>query len=290
MIDTERKPHWIRYKIPGGEKFLKIKSTVNNLNLRTICTEAGCPNSGECFARGTATFLILGDTCTRNCRYCAVNKGIPELPDYTEPERIAVAVKQLNLKYVVITSVTRDDLPDGGASIFAETCRQILLFNPDIKIELLIPDFRNSIEYSLGIIMKEKIEILNHNIEAVEQFFPIVRPAADYRHSLKLLKLASKKSLNIKSGLMIGFGETIEQIKSSINDLFNAGCRILTVGQYLMPGKNFYPVKKYYHPDEFEEIKEYALAIGIKKAVCGPNVRSSYLAETIIIQKVLNYE
>jgi lipoic acid synthetase len=280
--NTERKPDWIRYRIPGGEKFLKVRSTVNDLGLHTIYTEAGCPNSGECFARGTATFLILGDTCTRNCRYCSVNKGVPASPDYSEPEKIAQAVRELKLKYVVITSVTRDDLADGGASIFAETCRQISIIDPGISVELLIPDFRYSLEKSFSLITKERIDILNHNIEAVESFFPVVRPAADYKHSLRLLKLFSEKGLTVKSGLMIGFGETVEQIKSSINDLVKAGCRIITVGQYLKPGKEFYDVKKYYHPDEFEEIKEFAINAGIEKAVCGPNVRSSYLAETII--------
>lgn len=282
MTDTEKKPQWIRYKIPGGQRFLDIKQIVNSLGLHTICTEAGCPNSGECFARGTATFLILGDTCTRNCRYCAVNKGIPSEPDYTEPERVAQAVNKLKLKYIVITSVTRDDIPDGGASIFAETCRQIMLLNPESRIELLIPDFRKSLEHSLSVILKEKISILNHNIETVKDFFHILRPAGDYEHSLRLMRLASETGTTVKSGLMIGFGETIDQIKSTIETLINAGCSILTIGQYLKPGKEFYEVKKYYHPDEFEEIKEYAINIGFKKTFCGPNVRSSYLAETII--------
>lgn len=282
MTDTERKPHWIRYKIPGGDSFLKVKHTVNRFNLHTICTEAGCPNCGECFARGTATFLILGDTCTRNCRYCAVTKGIPAEPDYTEPERVAQAVSELKLKYIVITSVTRDDIPDGGASVFAETCRQISLLNPDSRIELLVPDFRNSLEQSLSVLLKEKIHILNHNIETVKDFFKLLRPSGDYDNSLRLIKLANEMGLTVKSGMMIGFGETIDQIKSSLETLINAGCGIVTVGQYLQPGKEFFDVVKYYHPDEFEEIKEYAINIGFKKAFCGPNVRSSYFAETII--------
>jgi len=282
VTDTERKPHWIRYKIPGGENYLKVKRTVSRLNLHTICTESGCPNYGECFARGTATFLILGDTCTRNCRYCAVNKGIPAEPDYTEPERVAQAVSELNLKYIVITSVTRDDITDGGAAIFAETCRRISLLNPESRIELLVPDFRNSLEHSLSVILKEKISILNHNIETVKEFFSILRPAGDYANSLRLMKLASETGPTVKSGLMIGFGETLDQIKATLETLINTGCKIVTIGQYLKPGKKFYDVRKYYHPDEFEEIKEYAINIGFKKALCGPNVRSSYLAETII--------
>jgi lipoic acid synthetase len=282
VTDTERKPQWIRYKIPGGETFLKVKSTVTGLNLHTICTEAGCPNSGECFARGTATFLIMGDTCTRNCRYCAVTKGNPSVPDVHEPERVAQAVRKLNLKYVVITSVTRDDIPDGGASIFAETCRQIYMINPECRIELLVPDFRDSLKHSLTVIQNEKIHILNHNIETVKEFFPILRPSGNYEHSLNLMKLACNMGYIVKSGLMIGFGETMNEIRLSLETLLNSGCRIVTVGQYLKPGKEFYEVRKYYHPDEFEEIKEYAFNIGFEKAFCGPNVRSSYLAETII--------
>lgn len=224
----------------------------------------------------------MGDTCTRNCMYCAVNKGTPELPDYNEPERIAQAVKELNLKYVVITSVTRDDIPDGGASIFADTCKKISMIHPECRIELLIPDFRNSLEYSLEIIPKEQIHILNHNIETVKSFFSILRPAGDYEHSLNLIRRASKMGYMVKSGLMIGFGETMIEIKSSLETLINSGCRIVTVGQYLKPGEKFYDVKKYYHPDEFEEIKEYAYNIGFEKAVCGPNVRSSYLADTLL--------
>lgn len=282
MTDTERKPHWIRYRIPGGESYLRVKQTVHKLGLHTICTEAGCPNSGECFARGTATFLILGDICTRSCRYCAVAKGIPLPADYNEPERVTEAVIQLDLKYAVITSVTRDDLPDGGASIFAETCCLIAENKPDCRVELLIPDFIHSAEHSLEVILKEKIHMLNHNIETVREFFPLLRPAGDYDHSLRLMKLAADMGANVKSGIMIGFGETMDQIKSSMEALYNAGCRVVTVGQYLKPGTGYHEVVKYYHPDEFEEIKEIILNIGFEKVVSGPNVRSSYLAETII--------
>lgn len=281
MTDTERKPSWIRYKIPCGESFIRVKSTVSELGLHTICTEARCPNSGECFSRGTATFLILGDTCTRNCRYCAVTKGVPAPPDLSEPARIAEAVKKLNLKYAVITSVTRDDIPDGGAAIFADTCRLINSGKPDCLVELLVPDFRYNIEESLKIILKEKVHILNHNIETVREKFRELRPSGDYEHSLRLMRIAADMGAMVKSGLMIGFGETISQIKSSMEELVSSGCSILTVGQYLQPSKNFHEVVKYYHPDEFEEIKKTGLDLGLKRVIAGPNVRSSYLAETI---------
>ena len=281
MIKTLRKPDWIRYKIPGGKDYLRVKKTVDELGLHTICTEAGCPNFGECFARGTATFLILGDTCTRNCAYCAVNKGVPSPPEMDEPERVAEAVRILDLKYAVITSVTRDDLKDGGASIFAETCRQISEKNKECKIELLIPDFRNSTGQSIEIILKEEIHILNHNIETVKELFPRVRAGGDYGHSLKLLKNAVDMGAKVKSGLMIGLGETGEQITSTMQDLLDAGCRLLTVGQYLQPGQKQHEVVKYYHPDEFEQIKDSGLRMGFDRIFAGPNVRSSYLADSL---------
>lgn len=281
MTETEPKPQWIRYSIPGGERFLRVKKTVNSLSLHTICTEAGCPNTGECFGRGTATFLILGDICTRNCRYCAVTKGIPAAADYGEPQRVAEAVKILGLKYAVITSVTRDDIPDGGASIYADTCSLISSAKPDCRTELLVPDFMNSVESSLEIILKEKVHILNHNLETVRDFFPILRPAGDYDHSLRLISIAAGMGAKVKSGLMIGFGETITQIKRSMEELVAAGCSILTLGQYLKPGKDYHDVIKYYHPDEFEELKQAGLQAGFEKVISGPNVRSSYLAESV---------
>ncbi len=277
---TKRKPEWIRYKIPGGKEYLKVKSIVRDLGLHTICTEAKCPNAGECFAKGTATFLILGDICTRNCRYCAVKKGIPSAPDFHEPEKIAVAVKTLNLKYAVITSVTRDDLADGGASQFAETCRLIKEFVSECKVELLIPDFKKTMKSSLEIILQENIHILNHNIETVKEFFPKLRPAGDYSHSLRLLKSASGMGARVKSGIMIGFGETFDEIKSTMSDIITNGCRILTVGQYLSPGTGHYEVVKYYHPDEFSEIRRIGLEMGFENVMSAPNVRSSYNADT----------
>lgn len=281
MIKTNRKPEWIRYKTPGGPGYLKVKKCVSELRLHTICTEAKCPNAGECFSRSTATFLILGNVCTRNCLYCAVENGVPELPEQDEPVRVAEAVARLRLKYAVITSVTRDDLNDGGASYFAETALKIKERVPECMVELLVPDFRNSCVNSLNLIAVAKPDVLNHNIETVKNFFHILRPSGSYYHSLYLMKCASDMGFIVKSGIMIGFGETMEDIVSTIKDLYDSGCRILTVGQYLSPGKNSYNVEKYYHPDEFRQIRIFAEEIGFKKIFSAPNVRSSYNASLV---------
>jgi lipoic acid synthetase len=275
---TNRKPDWIRYKTPGGPGYLNVKKCVEELNLHTICTEAKCPNAGECFGQNTATFLILGSRCTRDCLYCAVEKGMPYAPDPGEPDRIAEAVRRLGLKYAVITSVTRDDLDDGGASFFFFFCIRIKEKVPGCGVELLIPDFRHSLIHSLGKIRTADPDVLNHNIETVKDCFSRLRPSGDYEHSLKLLKAASEMGFTVKSGLMIGFGETVEDIHSTMRDLIEAGCSILTAGQYLSPGRNSYPVAKYYHPDEFEEIKIYGMSLGFKAVQSAPNVRSSYHA------------
>jgi lipoic acid synthetase len=220
----------------------------------------------------------MGNKCTRDCLYCAVQKGYPEPPDYGEPERIAEAISRLGLKYAVITSVTRDDLPDGGASIFAGTSSCIKKRIPECGVELLVPDFRNCHKNSLHIIKESNPDVLNHNIETVEKMFPILRPSGNYNHSMNLIKDASETGFMVKSGLMIGFGETIDDIKDTMINLYNSGCSILTVGQYLSPGKNHYDVIKYYHPDEFEEIRRIGEDIGFKKIQSAPNVRSSYHA------------
>ena len=275
-----RKPDWIRYKTPGGPGYLNVKKCVNELNLHTICVEAKCPNAGDCFSLNTATFLILGNICTRNCLYCAVEKSIPSAPDPTEPGRVAEAIFRLGLKYAVITSVTRDDLADGGASYFAETARKIKHRVPDCKVELLVPDFKNNLADALDIIKCSEPDILNHNIEAVKKFFPKLRPSGDYFLSLNLIKRASSMGFALKSGLMIGFGETMDDIKDTMFDLFKSGCSILTVGQYLSPSRDHYKVEKYYHPDEFEEIRVTGEKIGFKKVLSAPHVRSSYHAAT----------
>jgi len=277
---VNRKPDWIRYKTPGGPGYLNVKRCVSELNLHTICVEAKCPNAGDCFAENTATFLILGNICTRNCLYCAVEKSTPLEPDPTEPERVADAIFRLGLKYAVITSVTRDDLADGGASYFAETTRNIKRRVPECKVELLVPDFKNNIVDALNIIKGSEPYILNHNIETVKKFFPKLRPKGDYFLSLDLIKRASSMGFALKSGLMIGFGETIDDITDTMLDLFESGCSILTVGQYLSPSRDHYKVEKYYHPDEFAEIKIIAERIGFNKVLSAPHVRSSYHAST----------
>jgi len=273
-----RKPEWIRLKIPGGPGYLNVKKCVSELNLHTICMEAKCPNAGECFSSNTATFLILGNRCTRDCLYCAVEKSIPESPDPDEPAKVAEAVLRLGLKYAVITSVTRDDLPDGGASYFAETVVKIRKMSNDCGVEILVPDFKNNYLSALKTIKDSEPDILNHNIETVQSFFKLLRPSGDYLHSLNLIKTASGMGFRVKSGLMIGFGESMKDIKDTMNDLMESGCRILTVGQYLSPGRNSYQVKKYYHPDEFDQIRITGEKIGFDKIISAPNVRSSYHA------------
>jgi lipoic acid synthetase len=278
MIPVSKKPDWIRYKTPAGPGYLNVKRCVNALSLHTICVEAKCPNAGECFSQNTATFLILGNICTRNCLYCAVEKSIPLQPDPTEPERVAEAVFRLGLKYAVVTSVTRDDLPDGGASYFAETTKKIKDRVPDCKVELLVPDFKNSAADGLNLIKGSEPDILNHNIETVRRFFPKLRPKGDYALSLALIRRASGMGFTVKSGLMLGFGETAEDITDTMLDLFKSGCSILTVGQYLSPSRAHYKVEKYYHPDEFEDIRVIGERIGFKKVLSAPHVRSSYHA------------
>ncbi len=279
---VEHIPRWIQFKIPSGAVYTKVKQATQNGRLHTVCTEARCPNAGECFGRGTATFLILGNTCSRGCRYCAVSQGLPLPPDYDEPGRVARAIKELALRHAVITSVTRDDIPDGGAEIFAMTVRAIRDAVPQCTIEVLIPDFRLSLENSMTTVIGARPDIINHNIEVVKRFYADLRPAGDYNLSLRLLGIAAESGIPAKSGLMIGFGETLEDIFATLGDLRKAGCSILTVGQYLRSRKDAYPVGKFYRPEEFSEIKAKALAMGFSKVLSGAMVRSSYHAEEIM--------
>lgn len=281
MSNSARIPPWIRYRAGSGPEFVKVNCTVNSLGLHTVCCEARCPNAGECFSSGTATFLIMGDTCTRGCLYCSVNKGTTLPPDAEEPRRVAEAVRSLGLSYAVITSVTRDDIADGGASIFAGTCRCIHELVPHCGIELLVPDFRDSMEHSLDLIAAAGPRVLNHNIETVREYFPVLRPAGDYDASLRLLAYASSLGMKVKSGIMIGFGETIDQVKATLHDMAGTGCAMLTVGQYLKPLKTGYNVVKYYPPDEFYEIELIARSAGFTSVMSGPNVRSSYHASSM---------
>jgi lipoic acid synthetase len=250
-------------------------------SLHTICRSAHCPNIGHCWERKTATFLIMGDTCTRNCGFCAVAKGVPEALDTAEPERVAEAVLSLSLKYAVITSVTRDDLPDGGAAHFARTIRAVREASPGTRVEALIPDFGGD-EKALEIVLQARPDVLNHNLETVEALYPAIgRPAGNYQRSLGVLVAAKKKGARTKSGLMIGLGEEPAEILEAFADLRRAGCDLLTLGQYLQPAAANPPVVKYYPPGEFEEFRQRAMELGFQDVAAGPLVRSSFEAERL---------
>jgi lipoic acid synthetase len=278
-----RHPDWLKVKIGGGKNFIKIKSLLRNAKLHTICEEAKCPNISECFGSGTAVFLILGDTCTRNCKYCNVKHGKPLPLNLNEPKNIAESVRELNLKYVVITSVTRDDLKDGGANIFYKTVKEIKKLNKDCKVEVLIPDFKGD-NNALRTVINAKPDVINHNIEVVEELFPEIRPEGDYKTSIALLKNIKKINKNIrsKSGFMIGIGEKKEQILNTMRDLRDVYVDFLTIGQYLQPTRNHVMIKRYYNPKEFDEFRDIALQMCFKHVESGPLVRSSYHAEKAI--------
>ena len=275
-----RHPDWLKVRIGGGENFSKVKNLLRSAKLHTICEEARCPNIAECFGGGTAVFLILGNVCTRDCKYCNVIHGNPRSLNKNEPRDIAESVKTLGLKYVVVTSVTRDDLKDGGASIFYETVREIRRLNDACKIEVLIPDFKGDAT-AVQKVVDAAPDVINHNIEVVEELFPLIRPQGDYRRSLGVVKTIKTMDRRIptKSGFMVGLGETNEQILVTMRDLRDADVDFLTMGQYLQPTRNHVPVKKYYTPDEFEELKNTALQLGFTHVESGPLVRSSYHAQ-----------
>jgi len=275
-------PKWIEVGGYRRRKYLNTKELISEKNLVTVCIEANCPNRYECFSKGTATFMILGDCCTRRCGYCNVKHGVPEPVDRHEPEKIAHAIKELNLNYAVITCVTRDDLDDGGAGQFARTSEEIRRIVPGCKVEFLISDLKGNWR-ALKKIIDSKPAVLNHNIEVVKEMFAELRPEGDYGRSIALLKKAKEinPEITAKSGFMIGFGETRSQIIQTIKDLKEAGCDIITIGQYLQPSANHFKVKKYYTPEEFNQIKQKALEIGIKRVFAGPLVRSSYKASEV---------
>lgn len=275
-----RHPDWLKVKIGGGESFVRMKSMLRSARLHTICEEAKCPNIAECFGSGTAVFLILGDICTRSCKYCNVRHGEPLTLNPSEPKDVAESIKKLGLRYTVITSVTRDDLKDGGASIFFETVKEIKKLNTNCKVEVLIPDFKGNID-SLGRVLESNPDVVNHNIEVVQNLFSEIRPQGNYYTSLEVLKNIKNmnKKVKTKSGFMIGFGENKEQILKTMKDLRNAGVDYLTIGQYLQPTKNHAEIKKYYTPEEFDELKKIALKLGFEHVESGPLVRSSYRAE-----------
>lgn len=276
------KPGWLGRPLPSDPAFSRTRSLLDDGHLHTVCREARCPNAGECFSRGTATFLILGDVCTRRCRFCAVTQGMPGKPDPDEPRRVAEAVVRMSLVYVVVTSVTRDDLADGGAGAFAATIRSVRSHRPSARIEVLIPDFQGDAA-ALRTVLEARPDVLNHNLETVARLYPEVRPEAIYGRSLELLRrtVSLAPGMPVKSGLMLGLGERPDEIEATLRDLLEAGCRILTMGQYLQPKRDCLPVARFIPPEEFNEWREVALKMGFARAACGPLVRSSYHAEEI---------
>lgn len=278
----ERLPEFLKRPIIDTDKTRTVRKILKSNCLNTVCEGARCPNKNECYSNHTATFLIMGSVCTRNCRYCNISCQRPEPLDENEPLHVAQAVKDLGLKYAVITSVTRDDLPDGGANHFAKCINEIRKISPNTKIEILTPDFKGN-EESLNTIIKAHPDVFNHNIETARDIFKTARPQGNYDTSLGVLKYVKENSdIKTKSGFMIGLGEDIEQIKQTITDLYSVNCDILTIGQYIQPSKEHLPVAKYYNPEEYEDLKDIAKNIGIKYFQIGPLVRSSYNAAKLV--------
>jgi lipoyl synthase len=276
------KPPWLKRRLPSGPQYEQTRTLLHSGHLHTVCQEANCPNMFECFSRHTATFLILGDRCTRDCAFCAVQHGPQEPPDADEPQRVAEAAADMKLSYVVVTSVTRDDLTDGGASLFAETITRLRDRIPGVRIEVLIPDFQGNAQ-ALQAVLEAGPDVLNHNIETVARLYGTVRPQADYRQSLHLLERVYRYAPHIptKSGLMVGLGESDDEIRQTLRDLRNVNCRILTLGQYLRPGKHHHDVMRYVSPEAFDRWREEALRMGFAEVASGPFVRSSYNAAEI---------
>jgi len=275
------RPPWLVLPAPCNEAVERVESELARLKLTTVCQNANCPNLGECFGRGTATFMILGRACTRKCRFCAVEKGVPEEVDHGEPERVALAVQLLGLKHSVITSVTRDDLPDGGAGHFAKTIEMIRRYCPGVTIEVLVPDFGGSVA-AMKKMCDAHPDVFNHNVETVERLYPLVRPQALYQRSMQILEYAAREGLLVKSGIMLGLGETENEILETMTDLRRTGCSCLTVGQYLSPSKDHLPVARYISPDEFDKWADTARSVGFKEVAAGPLVRSSYRADEMV--------
>jgi lipoic acid synthetase len=278
---TGPRPEWLKVRIRANEGFDRVNDLINDLGLHTVCQEARCPNIFECWSEGTATFMILGDICTRHCGFCAVGKGKPKALDPNEPRHVGEAVRRLGVKHAVVTSVNRDELPDGGAIHFAQTIQWIRRLNPGTRVEVLIPDFCGN-EEALDVILTARPDVLNHNTETVQRLYKHVRPDAKYEQSLDLLRRAHSRKgehpLLTKSGLMVGLGETIEELLKAFRDIAETGCDILTVGQYLAPTPKHIPIEKYYSPDEFDRLESEALAMGFRYVEAGPLVRSSYHA------------
>ena len=275
----QRRPEWIKVGVPGGDTYAQLQILMRKKALHTVCEEAACPNMGECWNSGTATFLMLGDVCTRSCRFCDVKHGRPTVLDWEEPERVAQAVKAMELKHAVITSVNRDERRDGGAPIFAGVIRRIRELLPGCSVEVLIPDFKGSLE-ALKIVMDARPEILNHNVETVPSLFKDVQPQDHYEWSEFILRHAKQLNPDVltKSGVMVGLGETMDEIKALMRDLQSWGVDILTIGQYLQPSRKHIAISRYYTPEEFAELKQFGLEIGFKWVESAPLVRSSYHA------------
>jgi lipoic acid synthetase len=283
-----KRPDWLKVRIPSGETFFEVRRILRSHNLNTICEDAMCPNIAECWGNHrTATFMILGDVCTRACAFCAVTSGKPTEYDLMEPARVAAAIADLKLRHAVITSVDRDDLNDGGAMIFAQTVREIRKLDPNVKIELLTPDFQGSLQ-SVKTIIDAGPDIFSHNIETVRRLYPTVRFKSDYTASFGLLKVAKGMASNIfiKTGIMLGLGETKEEVIELMQHAIEAGVDILTIGQYLRPSMKHAEIKRYYHPDEFAELRETGRNLGIRWVFSGPLVRSSYHAEDVFEQMI----
>jgi lipoic acid synthetase len=277
----QRKPEWMRIRLTASPKVQEIKNILRRHKMSTVCEEAACPNLHECFSGGTATFMIMGEICTRRCPFCDVGHGKPNDLDIDEPRNLAAAIQEMGLKYVVITSVDRDDLRDGGAQHFADCIREAKILSPGLQVEVLVPDFRGRMTPALDILSKTPPDVFNHNMETVSRLYREARPGANYAWSLKLLK--EYKALNprvkTKSGLMVGLGETKDELLRTLDDLREHDVDMLTVGQYLQPSVNHFPIDRFVHPDEFAEYTAYAESIGFKQAACGPLVRSSYHAD-----------
>jgi lipoic acid synthetase len=274
------RPDWLKVKLPNNEEYFRIKGLVHQQKLNTVCVDARCPNIGECWGAGTATFMILGDVCTRACRFCAVKTGKPPAYDVDEPRRVAAAIEKMGLRYAVITSVDRDDLKDGGAFIFAETIRQTREASPGIRIEVLIPDFRGNTD-ALRTVLEAAPQVLAHNVETVPRLYPVARAGSRYRRSLDLLRTAKSFAIPVltKSSLMLGLGEDRDEILEVLNDLREVEVDIVTLGQYLQPTPQNLPVDTYYTPQEFSEYRDYAYSLGFTRVASGPLIRSSYRAE-----------
>lgn len=273
-----KKPSWLRAKLPAGPKYTEVREIVDDNQLHTVCQSAQCPNMGECWSRGTATLMILGNICTRACSFCAVQTGKPTELDLAEPPRVADAVAKMGLRHCVLTSVARDDLPDGGAKVWAATIRAVRHRNPNTAIEVLVPDFKGDFK-NLDIVLAASPDIFNHNLETVERLQRPIRKTASYQRSLDVLKYAQKKGFKIKSGIMLGLGEEEEEIRTAIKDLSSIGLNVLTLGQYLQPSAEYAPIKRWATPEEFANWRKEAIDMGIDVVESGPLVRSSYHAE-----------